>query len=96
MGPANIAQLVRFLATDEAADINGQVFVVFGGNIWAMGGFHPVGEVHRDHDVDTQELVGEQGRALQGDLVGRARLRHRLTGSAWLTWLARPTRFGAG
>ena len=41
--PRNIAQLVAFLASDEAADVTGQNFVVFGGNIWAMGGFHPVG-----------------------------------------------------
>ena len=39
--PRNVAQLVTFLATDEAADISGQNFVVYGGDIWAMGGFHP-------------------------------------------------------
>ena len=50
--PRNVAQLVTFLATDEAADISGQNFVVYGGDIWAMGGFHPVGELHRELDVD--------------------------------------------
>jgi NAD(P)-dependent dehydrogenase (short-subunit alcohol dehydrogenase family) len=55
--PSNVAQLVGFLATDEAADVSGQIFVVFGGNIWAMGGFHPVGEVHRDHAWTPAELV---------------------------------------
>ena len=42
-----------FLATDEAADVNGQIFVVFGGNIWAMGGFHPVGQVTPRPRLDT-------------------------------------------
>ena len=46
--PRNVAQLVTFLATDEAADISGQNFVVYGGDIWAMGGFHAVGEIHRE------------------------------------------------
>lgn len=59
--PKNVAQLVGFLATDQAADINGQVFVVFGGNIWAMGGFHPVGEVHRDHAWTPAELLEAKG-----------------------------------
>jgi len=64
--PKNIAQLVAFLATDEAADVNGQVFVVFGGNIWAMGGFHPVGEVHRDHAWTPKELVEAKSDLFKG------------------------------
>jgi NAD(P)-dependent dehydrogenase (short-subunit alcohol dehydrogenase family) len=59
--PKNIAQLIGFLATDEAADVNGQIFVIFGGNIYAMGGFHPVGEVHRDHAWTPAELVAAKG-----------------------------------
>ncbi|MGP8060725.1 MAG: SDR family oxidoreductase [Acidimicrobiales bacterium] len=64
--PKNIAQVIAFLATDEAADVNGQVFVVFGGNIYAMGGFHPVGEVHRDHAWTPAELVGAKGELFKG------------------------------
>jgi NAD(P)-dependent dehydrogenase (short-subunit alcohol dehydrogenase family) len=55
--PRNVARLVGFLATDEASDVNGQVFVVFGGNIWAMGGFEPFGEVHRDSMWTIPELA---------------------------------------
>jgi NAD(P)-dependent dehydrogenase (short-subunit alcohol dehydrogenase family) len=64
--PKNVAQLIGFLATDEAADVNGQVFVVFGGNIWAMGGFHPVGEVHRDRAWTPAELVEAKGELFKG------------------------------
>jgi NAD(P)-dependent dehydrogenase (short-subunit alcohol dehydrogenase family) len=64
--PKNVAQLVGFLASDEAADVNGQVFVVFGGNIWAMGGFHPVGEVHRDHAWTPAELAAAKGELFKG------------------------------
>jgi 3-oxoacyl-[acyl-carrier protein] reductase len=64
--PKNIAQLIGFLATDGAADVNGQVFVVFGGNIWAMGGFHPVGELHRDHAWTPGELLAAKGELFKG------------------------------
>jgi NAD(P)-dependent dehydrogenase (short-subunit alcohol dehydrogenase family) len=68
--PKNIAQLIGFLATDEAADVNGQVFVVFGGDIWAMGGFHPVGEVHRDHAWTPKELVEAKGELFKDTSSG--------------------------
>ena len=56
--PRNIAQMVAFLASDAASDVTGQNFVVFGGNVWAMGGFHPVGEIHRDSMWTPEELAG--------------------------------------
>jgi NAD(P)-dependent dehydrogenase (short-subunit alcohol dehydrogenase family) len=59
--PRNVAQLVTFLATDEAADISGQNFIVYGGDIWAMGGFHPVGELHRDSMWTPEELAAAKG-----------------------------------
>ena len=59
--PANIARLVTFLATDEAADINGQNFIVYGGDIWATGGFHTTGEIHRDTAWTLADLVAAKG-----------------------------------
>jgi NAD(P)-dependent dehydrogenase (short-subunit alcohol dehydrogenase family) len=59
--PRNIAQLVGFLASDEAADVTGQNFVVFGGSVWAMGGYHPVGELHRDSMWTPEELAAAKG-----------------------------------
>jgi NAD(P)-dependent dehydrogenase (short-subunit alcohol dehydrogenase family) len=64
--PKNIAQLVTFLASDEASDVTGQNFVVFGGSIWAMGGFHPVGEVHRDSGWTPEELAAAKGELFKG------------------------------
>ena len=64
--PKNIAELVTFLASDEAADVTGQNFVVFGANIWAMGGFHPIGEIHRDSMWTPSELAAAKGELFKG------------------------------
>ena len=64
--PSNVAQLVGFLATDEAADVNAQIFVVFGGDIWVMNHFQPVGEVHRDKAWTPQDLIDAKGELFKG------------------------------
>jgi NAD(P)-dependent dehydrogenase (short-subunit alcohol dehydrogenase family) len=64
--PKNVAQLVAFLASDAASDVSGQNFVVFGGNIWVMGGYHPVGEIHRDGPWTPAELAGVKGELFKG------------------------------
>ncbi len=64
--PKNVAQLVAFLATDDAADISGQNFIVYGGDIWATGGFHPVGELHRDSMWTPEELAAAKGELFKG------------------------------
>src|ERR1035437_5626406 len=64
--PRNVAQLVGFLASDEASDVTGQNFIVFGGNVWATGGFHPVGEIHRDSMWTPKELADAKGELFKG------------------------------
>jgi NAD(P)-dependent dehydrogenase (short-subunit alcohol dehydrogenase family) len=64
--PKNIANLVAFLAAPESADINGQIFVVFGGNIYAMSAFQPVGQVTRDAAWTPQELIEAKGELFKG------------------------------
>ncbi len=64
--PANVAQLVGFLASDEADDVTGQNFIVFGGNIWATGGFHPVGELHRDSMWTPAEIAAAKSELFAG------------------------------
>jgi len=64
--PANVANLVGFLASPGAADVNGQIFVVFGASIWAMSAFVPVGHVTRDHAWTPQELLDAKGQLFSG------------------------------
>jgi NAD(P)-dependent dehydrogenase (short-subunit alcohol dehydrogenase family) len=59
--PGNIAPVVAWLASEAAADITGQVFVVFGDHLHLMGGW------------DLESSIDNQGRRWTvGDLAHRA------------------------
>jgi NAD(P)-dependent dehydrogenase (short-subunit alcohol dehydrogenase family) len=45
--PVNIAPLVAWLGSDDAADVHGEVFRVGGGTVWLMQGWHSVGKVQQ-------------------------------------------------
>jgi len=63
--PHNIAPLVAWLASDDAADAHGEVFRVGGGTVWAMQGWHSVGKVQQHAVWDPQEL----GTKLKAELA---------------------------
>jgi NAD(P)-dependent dehydrogenase (short-subunit alcohol dehydrogenase family) len=59
--PDNIAPTVAFLATDAAADISGQVFVVWGPRVHLMQGWEPVTTLDRGEGRFTvDELVSRK------------------------------------
>ncbi len=65
--PENIGPTVAWLASDAAADVTGQVFVVFGGRLHLMEGWTMVGEIEQGErwTVDgiaarRQELFGDR------------------------------------
>lgn len=68
--PAWPAQLVLFLASEAAADLNGQGFIVWGGEVQLVRGWHVVGQVAspgaalsaRDLAARKDELFGDQPR----------------------------------
>jgi len=64
--PRNVAQLVAFIASDEASDISGQNFIVYGGDIWATGGFHVIGEIHRESMWTPEDLAAAKGELFKG------------------------------
>lgn len=63
--PAHIAPLVTWLASEDAANVHGEVFRVGGGCVWLMQGWHSVGTVKKRGTWDAAEL-GEQ---LKGELA---------------------------
>ena len=64
--PRNVANVVGFLAAPESADISGQIFVVFGGNVHVMSAFKPVGALARDSEWTPAELVAAKGELFTG------------------------------
>jgi NAD(P)-dependent dehydrogenase (short-subunit alcohol dehydrogenase family) len=66
--PENIAPMVVFLASDAAADVSGQVFVVFGPNVYLMEGWQMVSELHREGDGrwTPEELIARKDELFAG------------------------------
>jgi NAD(P)-dependent dehydrogenase (short-subunit alcohol dehydrogenase family) len=60
--PENVAPLVTFLASDAAADVNGQNFVVFGASVWVMQGWKAAGELKRDTRWTPKELADNKSK----------------------------------
>ena len=54
--PAHIAPLVTWLASEDAADVHGEIFRVGGGCVWLMQGWHSVGTVKKKGTWDAAEL----------------------------------------
>jgi hypothetical protein len=68
--PAWPAQLVVFLASEAAGDLNGQGFIVWGGEVALVGGWHSLGQISKPnapftvHDLIARkdELFGTHPR----------------------------------
>ena len=66
--PENIAPMVVFLASDAAADVSGQVFVVFGPHVYLMQGWQMVSELNNDDDRrwTPEELIARKDDLFAG------------------------------
>lgn len=64
-GPQNVAPLVTWLASDDAADVHGEVFRVGGGTVFLLQGWHTVGKVRNNTTWDPEKL----GPALKAELA---------------------------
>ena len=65
MSPDNIAPLVGFLASPAAADVSGQIFVLWGGQVSRLSGWAPANQVVKDGRWTVDELA-----AKKSDLLG--------------------------
>jgi NAD(P)-dependent dehydrogenase (short-subunit alcohol dehydrogenase family) len=63
--PRNVAPLVAWLASDEAADVHGEVFRVGGGTVWLMKGWHSAGKVQQRGTWEAADL----GSKLKAELA---------------------------
>jgi NAD(P)-dependent dehydrogenase (short-subunit alcohol dehydrogenase family) len=64
--PENVAPLVGWLASDEAADVTGQCFVVFGGKVLLTEGWHVVNSVAKDSAWTVEELAKAKSDLFSG------------------------------
>jgi NAD(P)-dependent dehydrogenase (short-subunit alcohol dehydrogenase family) len=55
--PENVTPVVVWLATDEAADISGQIFVVWGGSVHLVAPYSPAGSLRADRAWTPGELI---------------------------------------
>ena len=59
--PAWPAQLVTFLASDEAADINGQGFIIWGGEVMLAQGWHSLAQISKPGEAFTvRDLIARK------------------------------------
>jgi NAD(P)-dependent dehydrogenase (short-subunit alcohol dehydrogenase family) len=63
--PANVAPLVAWLASDDAAGVHGEIFRVGGGTVWLMQGWHSVGKAKKGGVWDAADL----GAKLKAELA---------------------------
>jgi NAD(P)-dependent dehydrogenase (short-subunit alcohol dehydrogenase family) len=73
--PQHISPLVAWLASDDAADVHGEVFRVGAGSVWLMKGWHTVGKVSKRAVWDAAEL----GSALKSELAKGATAKEDMT-----------------
>jgi len=69
--PENISPIVAFLASDAAADVSGQIFVVFGTRVHLMEGFTMVKTLDRGEGRWTpEELIARKDELFAGRRSG--------------------------
>ena len=69
LAPENIAPIVAYLASDDAAGITGQVFAVQGANIALLQGWMPKGYIEKDTTWTPAELVTEIEKLVPGKTI---------------------------
>ncbi|MCW5889723.1 MAG: SDR family NAD(P)-dependent oxidoreductase [bacterium] len=58
--PAWPAQLVVALASEQAGDVNGQGFIVWGGNVTLVRGWHVVGSIARNDAFSAADILARK------------------------------------
>ena len=70
--PDDIAPFVTWLASDEAAHVNGHVFHVAGGMVALMNDPEPVKTIHKEGRWDVEEIIRLFPQTLGMELINPA------------------------
>ena len=72
--PRNVAPLIVWLSSDDAAGVHGEVFRVGGGTVWLMQGWHSVATVKQKDTWNPEELGGQLKEVLAKGLTKKENL----------------------
>jgi NAD(P)-dependent dehydrogenase (short-subunit alcohol dehydrogenase family) len=68
--PENVAPTVAWLASDDAADVTGRVFIVGGGDVFLVQNFTPTNQLQKDGRWTVAELATNKSKLFAGELMG--------------------------
>jgi NAD(P)-dependent dehydrogenase (short-subunit alcohol dehydrogenase family) len=68
--PENVAPTVAWLASDDAADVTGRVFIVGGGDVYLVQNFSPTNHIAKDGRWTVEELRDNKKKLLDGEPRG--------------------------
>jgi NAD(P)-dependent dehydrogenase (short-subunit alcohol dehydrogenase family) len=68
--PDNIAPTVVWLASDDAADVTGRVFIVGGGDVYLVQNFTPTNRITKHGRWSVKELIARKDDLLAGEPRG--------------------------
>jgi NAD(P)-dependent dehydrogenase (short-subunit alcohol dehydrogenase family) len=68
--PENVAPTVAWLASDDAADVTGRVFIVGGGDVFLVQNFTPTNRLAKQGRWTVEELIARKDELMAGEPRG--------------------------
>ncbi|HZP29896.1 MAG TPA: SDR family oxidoreductase [Acidimicrobiia bacterium] len=68
--PENVAPTVAWLASDDAADVTGRIFIVGGGDVFLVQNFTPTNHLQKDGRWSVAEISANKAKLFAGESMG--------------------------